>query len=121
MAEVTLFHNPRCSKSREALRLLEERGARPTIVEYLDTPPDERTLRELIHKLGVRPKDVVRRGEAAFKALGLADALEDDDTVIRAILSEPILLERPIAVLEERARIGRPPERVLELLLDGTD
>ncbi len=110
MTDVTLFHNPRCSKSREALRLLEARGLKPKIVEYLVTPPDAATLRELMGKLGLRPKDVLRRGEA------LADELEDDEAVIRAIASAPILLERPIAVVGERARIGRPPERVLEIL-----
>lgn len=116
MPAITLFHNPRCSKSREALRLLEEHGAEVVVVRYLETPPDEETLREVLRKLGARPKDVVRRGEAAFAALGLAASLEDDDAVLRAILSEPILLERPIAVLRDQARIGRPPERILELL-----
>lgn len=116
MKDVTLFHNPRCSKSREALRLLEEHGARVTILEYLVVPLDESTLGEVIRKLGVRPRDVVRRGEPAFEILSLANMLDDDDEVIRALVSEPILLERPIAILGERACIGRPPERVLELL-----
>lgn len=116
MKDVTLFHNPRCSKSREALKLLEEHGARINLVEYVEAPPDEMTLREVVRKLGMRPKDVVRRGEAVFKTLALADMIEDDDAVIRAVLSEPILLERPIAIVGERACIGRPPERVLDLL-----
>jgi arsenate reductase len=113
--KATIYHNPRCTKSRETLALLEERGVKTVIVEYLEDPPDEETLRDLIEKLEIRPKELLRRKEAAFKALGLASKLEDDGAIIAAILREPVLMERPIVVVGEKARIGRPPEKVLEL------
>lgn len=113
---VTFFHNPRCSKSRQALELIRERGIEPRIVEYLKTPPDEATLRDLVMKLGIAPRDLLRTKEPAFAERGLADKLDDDDAVIRAMAEEPVLIERPIVVRGDRARIGRPPEQVLEIL-----
>ncbi|MEX2481136.1 MAG: arsenate reductase (glutaredoxin) [Gammaproteobacteria bacterium] len=114
---ITLYHNPRCSKSRAALERLRARGIEPTIVEYLRTPPDEPTLRHLLRLLGLRAVDVARRGEAAWAAAGLGPD-SADDAVIAAMLRHPILIERPIAIAGERAVIGRPPENV-DSLLDG--
>jgi arsenate reductase len=116
MSEVTLYHNPRCSKSRAALELLRSRGIEPTIVAYLDHPPDAQALAELLRKLGVGPRQALRTGEPEYAALGLADPALDDAALLQAIASHPSLLERPIAVRGARAVIGRPPERVLELL-----
>lgn len=116
MSEVTLYHNPRCSKSRAALELLRSRGVEPTIVAYLDAPPDGPALAELLRKLGVGPRQVLRTGEPEYAELGLADPALDDAALLQAIASHPRLLERPIAVRGARAVIGRPPERVLELL-----
>ncbi len=113
---ITLYHNPRCSKSRAALALLREHNVEPTIVEYLKTPPGEAALRALLTKLGLNVRDVIRKGEAPYKELGLGRDSVTDVELIAAITAHPILLERPIAVAGERAVIGRPPERVLELL-----
>jgi arsenate reductase len=116
MAEYTLYHNPRCSKSRQALALLEENGITPTIVKYLDTPPDAETVRTLVKKLRLdRAHDLVRHKEAEYKEAGLSQDA-DDDTVIDAIARYPKLLERPVLVKGDRAVIGRPPETVLELV-----
>jgi len=110
-----IYHNPRCSKSRATLALLEERGIRPEVVEYLKTPPDEKRLRTLLKKLGLRPIDLIRKGEAEWKESGL-DASATDDELIALMARHPILIERPIVEVGQRARIGRPPEQVLELL-----
>ncbi len=110
------YHNPRCSKSRQALALLRERGIEPELVAYLDTPPDTATLRALLGKLDIAPRALLRTGEAEYKALGLDDASLGDEAIINAMAAHPILIERPIFETGERAVIGRPPERVLELL-----
>jgi arsenate reductase (glutaredoxin) len=114
--KVTIFHNPRCSKSRETLALLRERGVEPLVVEYLKEPPDEATLTDLVRKLGVRPRELLRKKEAVFAELGLSAQLDDDGAIIRAMAVHPVLIERPIVVAGHRARLGRPPERILELL-----
>ena len=111
----TIWHNPRCSKSRQTLALLEERGLDISIRRYLEDPPTEAELRELLGQLGRPVLDLVRRGEARFKELGLTRDAEED-ALIAAIAANPILLERPIVVLAGRAAIGRPPEAVLEIL-----
>lgn len=113
---VTIYHNPRCSKSRQTLDLLRQRGIEPTVVEYLKTPPDAATLRKLIKALGIRAIDLVRKGEAEYKSLNLAAKADDDEAVIAAMVKHPILIERPIVVKGGKARLGRPPENVLELL-----
>ena len=113
---VTLYHNPRCSKSRAALKLLGEHGVEPEIVEYLKTPPDEAALRALLDKLGLEPRALMRRNEAAYKEQGLDDPSLGRDDLIRAMVAHPKLIERPILIQGDRAVIGRPPERVLELL-----
>ena len=111
----TLFHNPRCSKSREALRLLEEAGHEPEVVRYLDTPPSREELVRLLEKLGLAPAELLRRGEKIFRELGLGGSEVTDDDRLRAMVEHPILIERPIAIVGDRAVVGRPPERVLEL------
>lgn len=113
---VTLYHNPRCSKSRAALGLLRERGVKIDVVEYLKTPPDTATLRKLLKQLGLGARDILRKGEAPYKELGLGGDSITEAKLVAAIAEHPILLERPIAVAGERAIVGRPPERVLELL-----
>ena len=116
MTSYVLYHNPRCSKSRGALELLQERGIEPQVVRYLDTPPDAATLRTLVRKLGIRPRELLRTGEEEYRSLRLADESVGDDAIIEAMAAHPRLIERPILMREERAVIGRPPERVLELL-----
>lgn len=114
--KVTLYHNPRCSKSRMALALLRENGAEPEILEYLKTPPDRETLGRLAAYADLRPGDLLRTKEALYRELRLGRSGLSDDETLAAIAAHPILLERPIAVVGRRAVIGRPPERVLELL-----
>jgi arsenate reductase len=116
MMRVTIYHNPRCSTSRRTLQLLRDTGVEPEIVEYLRQPPDAALLKNLLNMLGVSPRDLLRRGEAAYKQLGLADPGKSDDELIAAIVENPILLERPIVVKGAKAALGRPPENVLEIL-----
>lgn len=113
---VTLYHNPRCSKSREALALLQERGVQPDLVLYLETPPDSGTLQSLVAKLNVPVRALLRTKEAEYSALGLDDASLSDTELLAAIASHPRLLERPIGVAGQRAVIGRPPDAILTLL-----
>lgn len=113
---VTIYHNPRCSKSRQTLALLEARGVKPRVIEYLKTPPDRATIVALLRKLGLSAGELVRRNETEFAALGLDAADVSDDELIDAMASHPKLIERPIVVVDRRARIGRPPEAVLEIL-----
>lgn len=116
MTDLTLYHNPRCSKSRSALELLEARGLAPTIVRYLDTPPDVATLRTLLGKLGIGARQLLRTGEDEYKALNLADSSLSDSALIDAMAAHPKLIERPILVHGDKAIIGRPPENVLEIV-----
>ncbi len=113
---VTIYHNPRCSKSRQTLALLQEKGIEPEIVQYLDTPPDAATLKDLLKKLDLAPRELMRRKEAAYKENGLNDEGLDDDALIAAMVSNPILIERPIVVNGGKAALGRPPEQVLDIL-----
>ena len=112
---ITLYHNPRCSKSRSALELLTARGADVEIVEYLKTPPSRDTLAAIVAKLGIDAGDLIRRGEDVFVAEYAGRTLSNDDA-LDAMAKHPILMERPIAVAGDRAVVGRPPERVLALL-----
>lgn len=116
MTEITLFHNPRCSKSRQALALLEERGIRPQLRLYLEEPPDRQEVECLLERLGLPVRTLLRTTEEAYKRLHLADEHLNEAQLIDALLQEPKLLQRPIAVAATRAVIGRPPEKVLELL-----
>jgi arsenate reductase len=111
----TLYHNPRCSKSREALALLHAHGVTPDVRLYLDQPPSIDELRSLLRKLKLRPRDLLRTGEDAYKALGLDDPALDDDALLAAMHAHPRLIERPVFIVGAHAVIGRPPERVLEL------
>lgn len=110
-----IYHNPRCSKSRATLELLQSRGIEPEIIEYLKTPPATEALKELLDKLGLEPKDIVRTGEAAFKEADIDLSIADDDAILSLIAEQPKVLQRPIVETEREARIGRPPEQVLEL------
>lgn len=114
--KVTIYHNPRCSKSRQTLALLQERKCDLEIIHYLDTPPDREQLEKLISMLRIAPCDLIRKGQSEFRELGLDGKVVSDENLIDAMLSHPILIERPIVVCGERARIGRPPESVLAIL-----
>lgn len=116
MTDLTLYHNPRCSKSRGALELLEARGLTPTIIRYLETPPDAAQLRDLLVKLGIGARELLRTGEDEYKTLNLADSRLSDEQLIAAMAAHPKLIERPILVVGDKAAIGRPPESVLEIL-----
>jgi len=117
---VTIYHNPRCSKSRTTLQLLRERGIEPKVVEYLSTPPDAKRLKHILKLLGIGPRDLIRKGEAVYKEKKLANPDLDDAALIDAMVENPILIERPIVVVKdakgERAALGRPPEKVLDIL-----
>ena len=113
---VTIYHNPRCSKSRQTLQLLKDKGIEPAVVEYLQTPPDAATLDEFLTRLGMEPRDLMRRKEAPYKALNLADQNLDRAALIKAMVENPILIERPIVVKGNKIALGRPPESVLEIL-----
>jgi arsenate reductase len=118
--KVTIWHNPRCSKSRATLTLLRDRGIEPTIVDYLEMPPSPTQLRELLGLLGLEPRALMRRQEAPYADEGLARADLGEKALIDAMVAHPILIERPIVLVEKdgqrRATIGRPPEAVLGLL-----
>ncbi|SFQ05834.1 arsenate reductase [Geopseudomonas sagittaria] len=116
MTDLTLYHNPRCSKSRGALELLEARGLQPRVVHYLETPPSAAELRELLGKLGYSARQLLRSGEEAYQTLNLTDPALDDEALIAAMHAHPRLIERPILVVGDKAIIGRPSERILELL-----
>ena len=113
---LTIYHNPRCSKSRASLQLLEEKGLNPTIIKYLETPPNREELTEVLDKLGLPAEQIVRKGEALFKELGLKEKTLSNDQWIDLLVEHPRLIERPIVVHNDRAAIGRPIERVVEIL-----
>lgn len=124
MIEYQIYHNPRCSKSRQTLALLQDNGIEPQQILYLDTPPDEQTLHELLELLGMSARELLRKGEAEYKELSLADPALDDAALIKAMHTHPRLIERPIVVKtltksgkkQQQAVLGRPPENVLSLL-----
>jgi arsenate reductase len=113
---VTIYHNPRCTKSRATLALLEARGVKPKIVNYLQTPPSAAELKAILRMLGLAPRDILRTGETVYAELGLEDRDLDDDALIAVMVKNPILIERPIVVAGSKAAIGRPPENVLAIL-----
>lgn len=116
MTQVTIYHNPRCSKSRQTLQLLEQQGIQPEVVEYLKTPPSVTELKTLVKQLGfISARELMRSKEEAYKAQNLA-SVTDEDILLGAMASEPKLIERPIVVVGDQARLGRPPEAVLEIL-----
>ena len=114
--KVQILHNPRCSKSRATLQILEENGIEPEIVLYQDTPPDVIQLKSILRKLKMQPRDLMRKGQSEYKEMGLADEQLSDEQLITAMLEAPILIERPIVLANGKAAIGRPPESVLEIL-----
>ncbi len=114
---VTIYHNPKCSKSRGTMDILAEKDIQPVVVEYLKTPPDSATLERFLDKLGMEPRDFMRKKEAPYVDLDLGNDSLDRAALIQAIVDNPILMERPIVVSEDgEVRIGRPPENVLEIL-----
>lgn len=111
---VIIYHNPKCSKSRAALALLRERGLEPRVIEYLKQPPSAGELKNILGMLGARPRELLRTKEA--REAGLDDPGLSDDAIIAGMLAQPITIERPIVIAGDRARLGRPPERVLEIV-----
>ncbi len=111
---ITIYHNPKCAKSRETLKLLEERGIKPRIIEYLKIPPSQTELRRLLKLLGLTPRELVRRKEPEYKQAKLDEAT--DAEILRAMVKHPILIERPIVVAGTKAALGRPPQNVLKIL-----
>lgn len=116
MSTITILHNPRCSKSRQTLSLLEKKGITPEIIKYLDTPPSFDELKTIIDKLGISPRDLLRKGEEEYKTLNLKNDSLSDDELIKAMVSHPRLIERPIVIHGKQAKIGRPPESVLDII-----
>ena len=111
-----IFHNPGCSKSRATLALLEDSGTSYEVVRYLESPPSEAELRDVLNMLQLSPRQLMRSGESIYKELNLDNPALDDDALLAAMLANPILIERPIVVSNGAARIGRPPESVLEII-----
>lgn len=114
--KVQIFHNPRCSKSRLTLQLLRDKGLEPEIILYQDTPPDSKQIAEILTLLKMKPRDLIRKGQAEYKLLGLDNETLSDQDLINAMHTTPILIERPIVLANGKAAIGRPPESVLEIL-----
>jgi arsenate reductase len=113
---ITIYHNPRCSKSRQTLQLLVDKGIEPDIILYLETPPDKATLTTLLGKLGLSARQLLRKGEAAYKENTLKNPDLSDEQLIDFMTKYPKLIERPIVINGEKAALGRPPEAVLEIL-----
>ncbi len=113
---VTIYHNPACSTSRKVLGLLREAGHEPEVVEYLKTPPSRPELKKLLKKMGMKPRDILRRSGTPFDQLGLGDPGLDDEAILDAIGAHPILMQRPILVTEKGARLCRPVEKMDEIL-----
>lgn len=116
MSEIRIYHNPRCSKSRETLALLQEQGLQPEVVEYLQNTPSAAELRDILTKLGILARALLRTKEDDYKTLGLDNPALSEDDIIAAMVAHPKLIERPIVVCGAQARIGRPPQQVLEIL-----
>ena len=115
MNKVTIYHNPRCSKSRQTLTLLNEQGIAPDVIEYLQSPPNAEELQEILTLLDFTPRDLMRKKEAPYVELNLEDTSMSDAELIDAMVNNPILIERPIVLANGKAAIGRPPEIVLSL------
>ena len=111
-----LLHNPRCSKSRATLNMLRGKDIEPKIIDYIETPPTAEEFREILAKLDLSPRDLLRKGEKIYKQLELSDSALSDTALITAMVGNPILIERPIVVNGDKAALGRPPENVLEIL-----
>ena len=116
MANITIYHNPRCSKSRESLALLEQNGVKPAVMLYLNTPPTIHALGSIIQKLGISPRELLRTKEEAYAELGLSNPALSDDDLIATMTEHPKLIERPIVIKGNKAVIGRPANKVLSLI-----
>ncbi|CAA9890480.1 putative oxidoreductase [Candidatus Methylobacter favarea] len=114
--QVKIYHNPRCSKSRQTLQLLRAQGIEPEVIEYLKTPLDAQELDDILQKLDMEPRDLIRKTESAYKTSGLSDENLDRQTLIKGMVKYPILIERPIVIANGKAAIGRPPENILDIL-----
>lgn len=115
MSRVRIYHNPRCSKSRQALALLEQQGDELEVIHYIDTPPDSATLSALLQQLGLTARELIRKGEDTYKELNLANPELSEAELVQAMADYPRLIERPIVIRDGRAIIARPPEKILEL------
>ena len=113
---IKIFHNPRCSKSRQTLQLLEDNNVQPEIIEYLKQAPSKAELESVLNLLGMDPRELMRKGESVYKELNLADESLSNDQLLAAMLENPILIERPIVLANGKAAIGRPPESVLDII-----
>ena len=113
---ITIYHNPKCSKSRQTLQLLEQHGIRPKIVEYLKTPPTQSELKNILSLLKIEPRKLIRKKEPEYKQASLDDTSLTEDALIRAMVQHPKLIERPIVLANGKAALGRPPENVLKIL-----
>jgi arsenate reductase len=116
MSKTVIYHNPRCSKSRQTLELLNTHGVDTDIVEYLKTPPGADTLKHILDMLGMQPRELMRTNEAEYKALNLGDESLSRDQLIAAMVEHPKLIQRPIVIHNNKAALGRPPEQVLEII-----
>lgn len=116
MSAIRIYHNPRCSKSRQTLELLEQQGIEPEIIEYLKTPPTVETLKSVLEQLGISARQLLRKGEDLYKELNLANPDLTEEDLIQAMCEHPKLIERPIVINNGQARLGRPPETVLEIV-----
>jgi len=116
MTQITLYHNPRCSKSRQTLQLLNERGIEPEIIEYLKTPPSIAQLKKILKLLNIKPRQLMRTQEAPYKTLDLENQDKRDEALIEALHNNPVLMERPVVIANHRAVIARPPEKVFEIV-----
>ena len=116
LSNFTIYHNPRCSKSRLTLELLKDKGIDPEVILYLETPPSEKELVLILKKLNMEARELMRKGEAEFKELKLSDSSKSEEDLIKAMINFPKLMERPIIINRDRAVIGRPPENVLEII-----
>jgi len=115
MNRIKIWHNPRCSKSRNAAQLLEERGVEAEVVRYLDTPPTKEEIKEVLKMLGISARELMRTKETIYKELGLKE-VEEEEKLIEAMAAHPKLIERPVVIKDGKAAIGRPIEKVIELL-----
>ncbi len=113
---VKIYHNPRCSKSRQTLQLLHDQGITPEIIDYLKTPPSAEELDAILQKLGLEPRALMRKNESAYKETGMNNEALDRQALIQGMVNNPILIERPIVVVNDKAAIGRPPEAVLAII-----
>jgi len=116
MSAISIYHNPRCSKSRQTLALLQQQGIEPEIIEYLKTPPSKESLTVILQQLGISARQLLRKGEALYKELNLANPDLTEAELIQAMCDHPKLIERPIVIKDGQARLGRPPETVLEIV-----